>query len=180
VNSSPTAAPWRALSSLTSANDSASGSPSGPVRRSSAHARLQLLHVERLHQIVVGAGVQPVDPIADRIARGQHQDRHAIAQPAQPTAHLQAIDPRQTDIEHDRVRHRLHDQLDRLLAVRGALHLIPRQRQHPAQRVAQRPIVVYHENSHAPIFTHRPLRSARFLHSAYTPPRREPSRAMRR
>ena len=44
------------------------------------HARQQLLERERLGQVVVGAGVEPFDPVLDLRARGQHQHR----QPASP------------------------------------------------------------------------------------------------
>ena len=37
--------------------------------------RQQLAERERLDEVVVGAGVQPVDPVADGVAGGQHQDR---------------------------------------------------------------------------------------------------------
>jgi len=35
----------------------------------------QLLHREWFHQVVVGARLEPADPVSDRVARGQHQDR---------------------------------------------------------------------------------------------------------
>src|SRR5439155_17273615 len=46
-------------------------------------AREELVESKGLHEVVVGAGVEPFDPIADRRARGQHQDRDLIAGRAQ-------------------------------------------------------------------------------------------------
>jgi hypothetical protein len=49
-----------------------------------AHARRQLVEIERLDQVVVGAGVQPGDPIGDgvaavRISTGRRSPRRRIA-----------------------------------------------------------------------------------------------------
>ena len=53
------------------------GSPSlgaaAPQQR--PQPRLQLAHVEGLHEVVVGARVEAVDAVVDRVARGEHQDR---------------------------------------------------------------------------------------------------------
>ena len=68
-------------------------------------ARLQLADIERLDEVVVGARVEPVDAVRDRVARGQHQDRDAIARPAQLAADLEPVDARHADIEHERIGH---------------------------------------------------------------------------
>ena len=65
--------------------------------------RLQLGERERLHQVVVGAGVEAVDPVGDRVARGQHQHRGAIAGGSHPPADLEPVDPGHRDVEHGRV-----------------------------------------------------------------------------
>ena len=39
----------------------------------------QLLQGEGLGQVVVGAGVEALHPVADRVAGGQHQDRYVVA-----------------------------------------------------------------------------------------------------
>ena len=67
--------------------------------------RLQLAHVVGLDQVVVGARLEPLDAVLDRVARGQHQDRRAVARAAQRAAHLHPVDVRQAEVEHDRVRH---------------------------------------------------------------------------
>jgi hypothetical protein len=63
----------------------------------------QLGEGERLRQVVVGAAVEPGDPVADRVARGQHHDRRPDSLAPQHAADLEAVDPRQHDVEDDRV-----------------------------------------------------------------------------
>ena len=46
-----------------------------PAPREGSQARQQLRERERLGQVVVGASVEPRDPVLDGVARGQHQDR---------------------------------------------------------------------------------------------------------
>ena len=69
----------------------------------SPHAGQQLFEGEWLGQIVVGAGVEAGDPLGDRVAGGQHQDRQIIAGAAQLTADLQTVQPRHHDVEHEPV-----------------------------------------------------------------------------
>src|SRR5436309_2832690 len=66
-------------------------------------SREQLVEGERLHEVVVGAGVEPVDAIAHGRARREHQDRDLIARGAETPADLDAVESGQTKIEDDRV-----------------------------------------------------------------------------
>ncbi len=68
-----------------------------------AQAGEQLLERERLGQVVVGARLQARDAVADAVARGEHQDRRAVAGVAQPAADLEAVEPGHQDVEQDRV-----------------------------------------------------------------------------
>ena len=68
-----------------------------------AQPRQQLAEVERLDQIVVGAAVEPLDARLDRVARGQHQDRHGAARLANRAADREAVAPRQHHVEDDGV-----------------------------------------------------------------------------
>ena len=63
----------------------------------------QLLEGERLDQVVVGAGVEAGHAVGDRVAGGEHQDRHVVAVGAQSPARLEAADPRHHHVEHERV-----------------------------------------------------------------------------
>ena len=58
---------------------------------------------ERLGQVVVGSGVQPLDLVPHAVLCGQHQDRGPVAFAAQRPAHLIAIRTRQHDVENDGV-----------------------------------------------------------------------------
>ncbi len=71
-----------------------------------------------------------------------------LSETPNPPADLEAVDAGQPHVEHDRLGNRLHDQLKRLLAVLGQLHLISGQRQSPAQGFAHRPVVVDDEDPH--------------------------------
>jgi hypothetical protein len=68
-----------------------------------AQARPQLGDRERLGQIVVGARIEPGDPILDCIPCRQHQHGSPDVVRAQSCAQLESIEPRQHHIEHDRV-----------------------------------------------------------------------------
>ena len=78
-----------------------------PLGRAAPHQRPQpgeqLGEGERLGQVVVGAAVEAGDPVGDRVARGQQQDRRPDPGLAQPPADLEPVDPGQHDVEHDRV-----------------------------------------------------------------------------
>jgi hypothetical protein len=69
----------------------------------SPHSGQQLFKREWLGQIVIGACVETGDPLGNRVAGGQHQDRQIVAGAAQLTAHLQAVQPRHHDVEHEPV-----------------------------------------------------------------------------
>ena len=62
----------------------------------------QLAAAERLGEVVVGADGQPDDEVGLRIARGQHQHRNRPV-PLDLAAHVEAVDPRQHEVEHDEV-----------------------------------------------------------------------------
>ncbi len=47
------------------------------------HPGEQLVERERLHEVVVGAGVETGDAVGDLVARGQHQHGSAVAAVAQ-------------------------------------------------------------------------------------------------
>jgi hypothetical protein len=114
-------------------------------------ARLQLADVERFHEVVVGARVEPVDAVLDRTARGQHQHRHAVTARPQLPAHLEPVEAGHADIEHDRVRRPLGHERKRLLAAHRRVDLVTGQRQRPLQRFAQRTVVIGDQQAHAAI-----------------------------
>jgi len=82
-----------------------------------AQPRLQLAQRERLDQVVVGARVEAGDAVVDGVARGQHQDRGAIAAAAHAPADLEAVDAGHRHVEHDGVDGARCELIERLLAV---------------------------------------------------------------
>jgi D-alanyl-D-alanine carboxypeptidase/D-alanyl-D-alanine-endopeptidase (penicillin-binding protein 4) len=60
----------------------------------------QLVEGERLGQVVVGAELQPLDPVGDRTARGEHQHPGQRAGRHQVGADLVAVDTRQVPVQH--------------------------------------------------------------------------------
>src|SRR3954471_6206326 len=78
------------------------------ARRAAAQQRAQageqLLALERLDEVVVGAGVQALDARLQGVAGGEHQDRHVVTL-AQATGHVHPIDLGQPEVEHDEVGH---------------------------------------------------------------------------
>jgi hypothetical protein len=88
-----------------------------PARLASANPRDQLVERKRLAEIVIGAELQPVDPIIDVRGRGEHQDAARRAVAHEPSADLVAVHARQVAIEHDHVVVDARRALDRRRAV---------------------------------------------------------------
>ena len=60
----------------------------------------QLLEREGLGEVVVGPGVEALDPVADRVAGGEHQDRYVVAGGAQRPRRLDPVEPRHHHVDH--------------------------------------------------------------------------------
>jgi hypothetical protein len=71
--------------------------------RERAQACQQLVERERLGEVVIGAGVEAVDPVRHGGARGQHQHRRPHALGAQPAADLEPVEVGEHRVEDDRV-----------------------------------------------------------------------------
>ncbi|MCY1462574.1 hypothetical protein D9M71_803630 [compost metagenome] len=53
--------------------------------------RRQFPQVEGLQQVIVGTGLQAVDPVGDSVAGGEHQHRQAVALLAQALEQLEPV-----------------------------------------------------------------------------------------
>src|SRR5215470_16455279 len=89
-----------------------------------AYAGQQLTQRERLGQVIVGAQLQPAHTIDFLPARREHDDGHVDRPSPELPTHVPAAQLGHHDVEDDQIRRRLHDLLQRLLAVEGAGRLV--------------------------------------------------------
>src|SRR3954464_7379559 len=98
----------------------------GRTTQQGADAREDLLEMERLRDIVVGAGVEALDLVAPAIACGQDENRHGPAGPTPGLEHRDAVHLGQADIEDDRVIGLAFAEKVPLLTVKGAVDHVAR------------------------------------------------------
>ena len=85
-----------------SATRASCGPQAGGAPQQGAQPGQQLLEVEGLGEIVVGAGIEALDTVVNGAARGQHEDGSAKARAAKFPADGVAVLHRQHDVEdHD-------------------------------------------------------------------------------
>src|SRR6185436_5029070 len=84
----------------------------------------QLAQAEGLGHVVVGAELEADDLVDLLVARGEHQDRRLHARGAQAAKHLEAVHPRQPDVEQHQVRRTFRGDVQALLAGAGEGHLV--------------------------------------------------------
>jgi D-alanyl-D-alanine carboxypeptidase/D-alanyl-D-alanine-endopeptidase (penicillin-binding protein 4) len=90
-----------------------------------AHARFQFADLERLDQVIVGAGVEADQLVLQRVAGGQHQHRGgALGVLAQLAAKIQTIHAGQHQVQHDHVVAVLGGQAQAGHAVRGIVEAV--------------------------------------------------------
>ena len=91
-----------------------------------AHARQQDGQLERLRQVVVGAGLEAFQHVFGPPPRGQHQHRHELAGLAQRPHHAEAVAPGQHHVENHRgVGRAVAEQpRQRVVAVTVHVHLV--------------------------------------------------------
>jgi hypothetical protein len=76
-----------------------------PTRAAEDHSDAgdQLLHAERLGEVVVAADGQATQAVLDRIAGGEEHDRDLVAGRPQPPADLEAVNVGQHHVEHNQI-----------------------------------------------------------------------------
>ena len=87
-----------------------------PATQQRADARRELVEIERLDQVIVGAGVEAGDAVGDGVARGHDQHRPRVAARRIARQHVETALSRQAEIEQQQVVHALSQ---RELAPRG-------------------------------------------------------------
>jgi hypothetical protein len=115
-----------------------------------AQAREQLLALEGLDEVVVGPGVEALDARLERVARGEHEDRHVIGRP-QPPRDLDAVELRQPEVEDDEVGVEGRRLVQRGLAVAGDAHLVTLQAQGALEHLGD--LLVVLDDEHARVAT---------------------------
>src|SRR5665213_563772 len=114
------------------------------IRR--AHAGLEFGQVERLGHVVVGAQVEPLDALVERVARGEDQYRDVRAPVAQPAQHAQAVDLGQRDVEHDDIVTVDGQRLVRGVAVGGVVDGVAALVERAHERRRQHAVVLDHQH----------------------------------
>ena len=129
----------------------------GVAAQHGADARVELVELERLDEVVVGAGVEPGDAVAARVARGEHDHRRRVAARAQRRAAPRARRrgrrrpgaARQAEVEQDQV-----EALARQRAVGGGgvahpVDGVAFEAQRPLQALADHAVVFDEEKAHS-------------------------------
>ena len=75
----------------------------GLAAQQCANARRELVQVERLDQVVIGAGIEALYPVGDRIARGDDENRQLLPKGAGGCQDLETSLARQAEIEQQQV-----------------------------------------------------------------------------
>ena len=118
-----------------------------PPPQQRAHPREQLLALERLDEVVVGADVEPLHARVQRVARGQHEDRRVVLVAAQLAGDLDAVHARQAEVEDDEIRQERLRVVQRLGAVVGELDVVALHAQRALEDLGDLLIVLDDENA---------------------------------
>ena len=103
----------------------------------------QLLDGKRLAQIVVGAGLEPVDPVGHGDKRGQHEDGRAVAACAHPAQHLEPVGRRHRHVEHDKRELPGRERIQGSPPAPGEYDLVVGESEHALERPLKHRVVVY-------------------------------------
>ncbi len=115
---SPSSRTWRrarSISSVVDLDDRGSRRSGRHAAEYRAHAGQQLLDVERLGDVVVGAGVERGDLVVLAVARGEDDDRY-VAERAHPAQGLDAVEIGKAEVEQHDIRTAVGDEDEPLLA----------------------------------------------------------------
>src|SRR6266496_360821 len=112
------------------------------------HARFQLGERERLRDVVVGSEVEAAHAIRLGFVSGKDQDAAGVVVAAQLAQHLEPVDARKTDVEHDKVIVFFRAGPQRKLARFRVIHGVGRLPERSHQPVRQRIVVFDDQDSH--------------------------------
>jgi len=120
---------------------------------------LEAFGIDGLGQVVVDAAPRGFDRALDRAVRCQHDARRLAAAVLQFGDQLEAGPPGELQVGHDQVGRRLLHARERLLGVRGELHLVAEARDDAGKALADSFFVVNDQDAsrHAHRWTPRPI-----------------------
>jgi hypothetical protein len=124
--------------------DADDGAPCPPEE--GVQPRLELVEVERLGDVVVGAGLEAPEDVGLLIAGGQHDDGSTAAGPDE-TAELEPVGARQHDVEQHEIGRERARGGQHFVAAVHRFDLESRVGQVVGQDARERPIVLDHEDS---------------------------------
>src|SRR4051812_36871968 len=127
------------------------GATRGTAPQQRPDPRQQLLALERLDQVIVGAAVEAGDAVLGLGAGGQHQDRH-VAIAAQAPTDLDPVESRQAEVEDDEVGKEAGSDVERLGSVGGGADFVALVAERAAEHVGDVDVVLDDENAAASLF----------------------------
>src|SRR4029453_16244237 len=116
-------------------------------------------------------GIEAVHTVLDRVPRGQHQDRRAVAALPELPAHREPVSLGHQDVEDHGVELGAGRGAQRLLAVGGEVNLVALELQSPLQCPAELGLVVYDKYPHVTMLARSPKRTLRMPPSPGMPGR---------
>nr|BFE72116.1 hypothetical protein GCM10020092_054170 [Actinoplanes digitatis] len=117
-----------------------------------SHPGQQLLGGERLRQVVVGARVQPRDPVGDLVTGGQHQDRQIPTRGPQPSAGLQPAEARHHHVEDQQIQRVTvgpTDPVEHGETVGDGAGVVTLDLEHPLQRLTDGRVIIRDQDPHS-------------------------------
>ena len=113
--------------------------------------RLDFLERERLDEVVVGAVLEALELVVQRVARGHDQYRSIEMRfLAQLAAQRDAVDSRQSEVEQDAVKLVCYGKMQRGEPVRSGVDAVAARLQEIVEVGGDRRIVLDDQNAHAP------------------------------
>ena len=116
----------------------------GAAPEQRAHASGKLVEIERLHQVVVRAGVETANAVVHCIARGQDDHGRGAARAPVLVEHVDAIALRQAEVEQHEIVHAVVQRQLRGAAVLSPVDRIARAPQRVEHRLGDH-VVVFHQ-----------------------------------